>query len=176
MVSFNNCGNDPVSRASEVVSTLAYLRGDVAPSRHTVELRVTERELFDRGRGYAENFSPVLGKIFPLCRIGLKYEGSTPQPAGAEYVPDLIIGAEEIILPGGRRIPRDSRNPGPARPSPVMRETGILPRGKPDRHGPAHLRERHRRNSHEFGGERLCADHAAAGGGAGPGNAAGTGG
>lgn len=126
MVSFNNCGNDPVSRASEVVSTLAYLRGDVAPSRHTVELRVTERELFDRGRGYAENFSPVLGKIFPLCRIGLKYEGSTPQPAGAEYVPDLIIGAEEIILPGGRRIPRDSRNPDRQAVA-VMRETGILP-------------------------------------------------
>lgn len=41
-------------------------------------------------------------------------------------MPDLIIGAEEIILPGGRRIPRDSRNPDRQAVA-VMRETGILP-------------------------------------------------
>ncbi|PAW79235.1 MAG: hypothetical protein B9S32_04585 [Verrucomicrobia bacterium Tous-C9LFEB] len=96
MESFNNTGNDPINRASEVIAALAFLRGDVSPSNHTVEFPLTEKDIFDNGNAYARAFNYDLSMLYTLCKVGVSYTGNlTPIAPGAKVTPTLKIKASD---------------------------------------------------------------------------------
>lgn len=96
MVSFNNTGNDPINRASEVIAALAFLRGDVSPSTHTVEFPMNEKEIFDNGNTYSRAFNYDLSMLYAICKVGISYTGTlTPVAPGAKVTPNLKIKASD---------------------------------------------------------------------------------
>lgn len=96
MESFNNTGNDPINRASEVIAALAFLRADVASSTHTVEFPLTQKEIFDSGNAYARAFNYDLSMLYTLCKVGISYTGDlTPIAPGAKVTSNLKIKASD---------------------------------------------------------------------------------
>ena len=92
-------GNDPVARASQVISGLIFLRHDVSPAAHTVHLEIRPEELFT-----PENISGALpreqSRIQLVTRFGITYTGSKP-PAGVSGVKSdvklLVSGSAKVV-------------------------------------------------------------------------------
>ncbi len=68
---FTNSAVDPINRASEIVTAFAYLRGDVAPAKHTVAFALDNRGIFEGQAMFA--FGDELSLLWPVCKIGLNY-------------------------------------------------------------------------------------------------------
>lgn len=68
---FTNSAVDPINRASEVVTAFAYLRGDVAPAKHTVAFALDNQGIFEGQAMFA--FGDELSLLWPVCKIGLNY-------------------------------------------------------------------------------------------------------
>ncbi|WP_157895094.1 hypothetical protein [Verrucomicrobium sp. GAS474] len=86
-------GADPVARANQVMSAFLLGRGDVAPSRRTVELRFDDRYL-EAGAGL--NLSAGPGTLLSLiCRFGTRYDGTLAktQAYGERPKPIAVINA-----------------------------------------------------------------------------------
>lgn len=64
-------GDDPVIRASELVSAFAFLRGDVKIARHSIELQLDDDYIFS-GRGMRA-IDSQLSRLWAVCKIGLSY-------------------------------------------------------------------------------------------------------
>ena len=84
MKPFNNAAVDPISRASEVVTAFAYLRGDVAAARHTVAFSIDNRYIFS---GRAMNaFSDELSLLWAVSKIGIIYREDAKAPGKADLI------------------------------------------------------------------------------------------
>jgi hypothetical protein len=92
-------GNDPVARASQVVSGLLFMRHDVSPAAHTVQLEIRPEELFT-----TNNISGALprdqSRILLVTRFGLTYTGSKPPPGIAKAKSDVtlrVAGSARVV-------------------------------------------------------------------------------
>ena len=87
-------GMDPISRASEVVSALVFLRGDVKEAPHSVGLLLKNANLFPKNCLSAINDD--YGKLSMLTKIGILYpEGKALLPVGA-CRPDLLLEPKQF--------------------------------------------------------------------------------
>lgn len=94
LVSFQ-VGHDPVGRASELVTAFSYLRGDIRPSPHTVEIPISEEFAFG---GRAMGAIPdELSRMWIWSRIGLSFAGRYRAPVNA----DLRITPDGTAQTGG---------------------------------------------------------------------------
>jgi hypothetical protein len=92
-------GQDPVARASQVISGLLFMRHDVSPAAHTVQLEIRPEELFT-----TNNISGALprdqSRIQLVTRFGITYTGSKP-PAGVPAVTNdvklRVSGAAKVV-------------------------------------------------------------------------------
>lgn len=93
-------GHDPIARASQVVSGYAFLRRDVAPSPHLLEITLQKQHIFD-AVNHAKALSTEQARLALLTGIGLRY---ADEPAPAELhprKPDLrlpVFGTSETIV------------------------------------------------------------------------------
>jgi hypothetical protein len=83
-------GMDPVARASETLTALLYLRGDVRPSRQRVGIRLSEDYVFDR-RGGIGRLPADLTKLSLITGLGLVWSDRKPQ-----------IALDAVIEPSGK--------------------------------------------------------------------------
>jgi hypothetical protein len=93
-------GHDPVGRASQVVAGFAYMRRDVTPSPHYVEIPLQSAHVFDAVQ-HARAISADQAKLSLLTGLGLAYPGE-PLPAGLHpRRPDLrlpVFGTSETLV------------------------------------------------------------------------------
>ena len=83
-------GHDPVGRASQVVAGYAYMRRDVTPSPHYVEIPLQRAHIFDAVQ-HARALSADQAKLSLLTGVGLSYAGE-PLPTGLHpRKPDLLL-------------------------------------------------------------------------------------
>ena len=87
-------GKDPVIRAAELVTAFAFLRCDVKPSPHTIEIPVNDGFIFN-GRGM-RTVSDELSRLWTICRVGITYG-----PKKWEYPTALTIHPEQTSGVGG---------------------------------------------------------------------------
>ena len=93
IVAFEN-PQDPISRASEAVVALAWLRGDVAEAPHTVQVTLTDQALFPK------HFLAAIGddyaKLAMLTRIGVVYPSVKPFSPVGKIKADLELTPTEF--------------------------------------------------------------------------------
>lgn len=93
VLSFEN-GMDPISRASEVVTALAWMRGDVSKAKHLVAFKLKDKEIFPKhiltavGDDYA--------KLSMLTGIGLTYPEIKPLMPVGKSSADLTLELKEF--------------------------------------------------------------------------------
>ena len=124
LVSFQ-VGHDPVGRASELVTAFCYLRGDVRPSPHTVEIPISEEFAFG---GRAMGAIPdELSRMWIWSRIGLTFAGRYRAPVSA----DLRITPDGTAQTGGSDMFGEIRatrgTAGLERYCALLKRDGILP-------------------------------------------------
>ncbi len=124
LVSFQ-VGHDPVGRASELVTAFCYLRGDVRPSPHTVEIPISEEFAFG---GRAMGAIPdELSRMWIWSRIGLTFAGRYRAPVSA----DLRITPDGTAQTGGSDMFEEIRatrgTAGLERYCARLKRDGILP-------------------------------------------------
>ena len=115
-------GNDPVGRASQVVAGFAFLRRDVAPSPHRVEVTLRRAEIFDAAR-YSQMIGRDQAKLALLTGVGLAYPDEPP-PAGVNpWKPDLRFP----LFNEAKKAARPAGEPSLAGAVADLRKAGILP-------------------------------------------------
>jgi hypothetical protein len=67
-----NIGDDPILRASELVTAFVFRRGDVSPSPHTIEIPLTDEFIYQGGRALRA-LDDELSRLWTLCRVGITY-------------------------------------------------------------------------------------------------------
>ncbi|HEX8957361.1 MAG TPA: hypothetical protein VF798_13860 [Burkholderiaceae bacterium] len=90
-------GLDPIARADETLAALLYLRGDVAPARRNLGIKLTPEFVFDQ--------NPMLGNIpFDITRMGL-VSGIALDPLGkletaGAYDAQIAPGSADVKVAG----------------------------------------------------------------------------
>lgn len=93
-----NSSVDPISRASQLVSAFAWMRGDVKTAKHSVDYSVTPEMLYSK-----ECLSAIgaeYSKISLLTKIGNSYPVKPFEPC-AKITADLTIKPKEFAWTGG---------------------------------------------------------------------------
>ena len=65
---------DPIARATETLAALLYLRGDVAPAKHTLGVKFGPVDAFDKS-AYLGNTPSDISKLGLVTGIGLDWQG-----------------------------------------------------------------------------------------------------
>jgi len=94
---FNNTGLDPVIRVSEIIHTLAFLRGDVQTAKSKLNVILTDDLLLTGG--YSRRMMPgPLGGCYPLSQMVLSYDQhkidgnlNLPLQKGKEYTAKEVV-------------------------------------------------------------------------------------
>jgi len=87
-------GMDPITRASEAVSALVFLRGDVKEAPHSVGLLLKNENLFPKN--YLAAVGDDYGKLAMLTKTGILYpEGKPLSPVGT-FRPTLTLEPKEF--------------------------------------------------------------------------------
>lgn len=86
--------SDPISRASEVVTALTWLRGDVRESSNLVELKLEAKNLFPKN--YLSAVGDDYAQLAMLTKIGISYPAVTPLMTVAKVSPDLSLIPEKF--------------------------------------------------------------------------------
>jgi hypothetical protein len=93
-------GHDPVGRASQVVAGFAYMRRDVTPSPHYVEIPLQGAHIFDSVQ-HARALSSAQARLSLLTGVGLSYPGEPLPPGLHPRKPDLhlpVFGTSETLV------------------------------------------------------------------------------
>lgn len=121
---------DPISRASEVVVALTFLRGDVREAPHSVGLLLKNANLFPAN--YLAAVSDDYGKLAMLTKVGLLYPEGTPLLPVGTVQPTLMVESKSFspLRVTDWYVSADNSD-GTDFPALLarLRETGILPSG-----------------------------------------------
>ena len=127
-----HAANNAVLRAGEFLSTLFFLRRDVAPARHNVAVALDKKYVFTVGNS-AYALSPTQSRLTLLTKVSslftdLPRYDRVPQPA----TPDMTVapvGGSEIVWHGWFATAKETAASDSSLEAVVneMRERGILP-------------------------------------------------
>ena len=67
-------GTDPISRATETLAALLFLRGDVAPAKHNISIKLTPDDAFNKSAHLGNTPSDV-SKLSLVTGVGLDWQG-----------------------------------------------------------------------------------------------------
>jgi hypothetical protein len=67
-------GTDPISRATETLAALLYLRGDVSPAKHTIDVQFGPSDAFDKS-AHLGNTPSDISKLGLVTGMGLDWQG-----------------------------------------------------------------------------------------------------
>lgn len=123
--------SDPIAQASEAVTMFAFLRGDVAEAKHSLEIKLDPAKMFPRH--YLAAIGDDYAKLAMLTRVGILYPDVKPlMPVGsvspdAELEPTQFSALSDNTWWVGVATTDDPRET--ARGVQLLREKGILPPG-----------------------------------------------
>ncbi|MDZ4197994.1 MAG: hypothetical protein U1E27_01770, partial [Kiritimatiellia bacterium] len=124
-------GRDPINRANQVLAGLLYGRGDVAPSKHRVDIVFDDAWVF-RGNNAFKSVDSGLSRMALVTGVGLRYEGH-PAPPGIPPAPPADLSLQtssggEVIATEWTAATVDTVKPDTAtRAMASLRVKGILP-------------------------------------------------
>lgn len=81
-----NVALDPVARAGETLAALLYARGDVAPAKHMVGIKLTPRFVYNEN-AHLGNIPGDLSRLSLVTGIGLDWQGRMERRYDAQAVP-----------------------------------------------------------------------------------------
>lgn len=81
-------GADPIARAGERLAAMLYLRGDVAPARGRIRLRIDPDAAFQRSGGW-EQVPEGLSRLALVTAFGIDVGANTPPAQADEWVVDF---------------------------------------------------------------------------------------
>lgn len=119
---------DPISRASEAVIALAWSRGDVSVAPHSIQLNLSEKNMFPQH--YLAAINDDYAKLSMLTRIGISFPAINPLMPVGKVKPDLEIPLKEFTdLNITQWYVQASNSDGTLFPSMLqkIKEQGILP-------------------------------------------------
>lgn len=90
-------GLDPVARATETLAALLFLRGDVAPARNMLGVKLAPRQVFDDS-AFLGNMPADISRLALVTGIGLDWQGRMA-PAG-RYHAQIEPGNSDLKLSG----------------------------------------------------------------------------
>ncbi|ADI29146.1 cellulase family glycosylhydrolase [Methylotenera versatilis] len=96
-------GTDPISRATETLSALLFLRGDVSPAKHTIVVKFGHSDAFDKS-AHLGNTPSDISKLSLVTGIGLAWQGNTQQASTANKG---LYDAEVLLNQPGLNILKD---------------------------------------------------------------------
>lgn len=88
-----NVANDPLSRASQVISAFMFARRDVSPSSHYVEVEIGPQDIFTPQNAF-KGMGAEQSKIALLTGFGVSYTGNASPACLAPRKADLKLGLE----------------------------------------------------------------------------------
>lgn len=88
-------GTDPISRATETLAALLFLRGDVSPAKHTIAVRFGPSDAYDKS-AHLGNTPSDISKLSLVTGIGLDWQGK----GSAKSETITYDGQVELSQPG----------------------------------------------------------------------------
>lgn len=88
-------GLDPITRATETLAALLYLRGDVAPARKMLGVRLDSKHVFDES-AFLGNMPVDISRLALVTGVGLDWQGRLEGQYDAQVMP----GNASVTLTG----------------------------------------------------------------------------
>ena len=79
-------GLDPVARANETLAALLFLRGDVAPAKRLIGVRLDKRFVFDQS-AFLGNMPQDISRLALVTGLGLDWQGQRENRCDAQVLP-----------------------------------------------------------------------------------------
>mgnify|MGYP000851183575 CR=1 FL=1 len=90
-------GTDPISRVTETLSALLYLRGDVSPAKHSMGVRFGPKEAFEQS-AHLGSLPDDVSKLSLITGLGLDWQSTADGNQHAGYDAQLSLSNSEIKL------------------------------------------------------------------------------
>lgn len=122
-------GLDPISVASEAVTTLTFLRGDVKEAPHSVELKLNRAMLFPKN--YLCSIGDDYAKLALVTKIGMSYSEGAPFTKVGKAHPTIVIEPKKFAFLKVSQwyVQADAKGAGGADPLyKLLRQRNILPK------------------------------------------------
>ena len=97
-------GTDPISRATETLAALLFLRGDVSPAKHLIGLKLTPEDAFNRSAHLGSTSSDV-SKLSLVTGIGLDWQGSSASKKSAKLLADAQVDFSQPYIKTNNNMP-----------------------------------------------------------------------
>ncbi|TSA49459.1 MAG: hypothetical protein D4R48_03340, partial [Nitrosomonadales bacterium] len=99
-------GLDPIARATETLAALLYLRGDVAPARHMLGVKLNPQYVFNES-AFLGNIPGDISRLALVAGIGLDWQGSLER--SGRYDAQIEPGNSKLKLSG---VPANTQRKG----------------------------------------------------------------
>jgi hypothetical protein len=90
-------GTDPISRVTETLSALLYLRGDVSEARHRIDVRFGPKDAFEQS-AHMGSMPADVTKLSLITGVGLGWQDGVTLSAPYKYDAQLALNGTEISL------------------------------------------------------------------------------
>ena len=90
-------GQDPISRASETLAALLYMRGDVAPALNTISIKLTPQDAFEHSAHLGNTPSDV-SKLGLITGVGLNWQRGATVTMQANVTAEIDFNKSGIKL------------------------------------------------------------------------------
>jgi hypothetical protein len=90
-------GTDPISRVTETLSALLYLRRDVSEANHTVGIRIGPKEAFEQS-AHLGSMPADVSKLSLITGVGLDWQAGAPTTTPSQYDAQLDLNGTDIKL------------------------------------------------------------------------------
>ncbi|MFM9913834.1 MAG: hypothetical protein ACKVN9_09905 [Methylophilaceae bacterium] len=90
-------GLDPIARANETLAALLFLRGDVAPAKHMIGVKLTPKFVY-QDSAFLGNMPTDISRLSLVTGIGLDWQGRLE--ASGQYEAQVEPGNANLNVPG----------------------------------------------------------------------------
>jgi len=102
-----NVGLDPVARAGETLAALLYVRGDVAPARNLVGIKIMPKFVFN-DNAHLGNIPSDISRLSLVTGVGLDWQGRSENKYHAQVTPDdthiNLLGKPSVKSDAGQTV------------------------------------------------------------------------
>lgn len=88
-------GTDPIARVTETLSALLFLRGDVSPAKHTINIRFDPKDAFEQS-AHLGSMPAAVTKLSLITRIGLDWQEGVTTPESSKQDAQMMLNGSAI--------------------------------------------------------------------------------
>lgn len=90
-------GTDPIARVTETLAALLYLRGDVSPAKHSIDIRFSPKDAFEQS-AHLGSMPADITQLSLLTGVGLSWQENAATSTPSKQDAEMLIGGSEIRL------------------------------------------------------------------------------